>query len=140
MRVPLSWLRDFTPVDLPVDELSTVLSELGLAVESVERVGQGLDGVVVARVVEVGPIEGANRIRVVQVDAGGPEPVQVVCGAWNFEAGATVPLATVGAVLPGGFAIGRRKMKGVASEGMSAPPTSSGCPGATTASFCCRTG
>jgi phenylalanyl-tRNA synthetase beta chain len=129
MRVPLSWLRDFTPVDLPVDELSTVLSELGLAVESVEHVGQGLDGVVVARVLEVGAIEGADRIRRVEVDAGGAEPVQVVCGAWNFEAGATVPLATVGAVLPGGFAIGRRKMKGVVSDGMLCAPDELGLPG-----------
>ena len=122
MRVPLSWLRDFAPVDLPLDELITTLGELGVPVESVREVGEGLDGVVVAKVLEVGPIKGADKIRVVRVDAGGAEPVQVVCGAWNFDVGAVVPLATVGSVLPGDFAIGKRKMKGVESHGMLCAP------------------
>ena len=52
------------------------------------------------------------------VDAGGPDPLQIVCGAWNFSVGDSVPLARVGAVLPGGMEIGRRKMKGIVSEGM----------------------
>ena len=67
--------------------------------------------------IEIAPIAGADRIRRVVVDAG-DGPVEVVCGAWNFAVGDLVPLAPVGAVLPGGFAIGRRKMKGVASNGM----------------------
>jgi phenylalanyl-tRNA synthetase beta chain len=128
VRVPLSWLRDFTPVDLPVDELAAVLSDLGLAVESITHVGGGLDGVVVARVTEIGAIEGADKIRRVVVDAGG-DPVQVVCGAWNFGAGDLVPLATVGTVLPGEFEIRRRKMKGVESLGMLCAPDELGIPG-----------
>ena len=59
---------------------------------------------VVARVLEIAAIAGADRIRRVIVDAGG-EPVEVVCGAWNFAVGDLVPLAPVGAVLPGGFEI-----------------------------------
>ncbi|MBA3303813.1 MAG: phenylalanine--tRNA ligase subunit beta, partial [Acidimicrobiia bacterium] len=127
MRVPLSWLREHTPVEVGVDELVAVLDGLGLAVESVERVGEGLDGVVVAAVAEIGAIEGADRIRRVTVDAG-DGAVQVVCGAWNFEVGDLVPLATVGAVLPGGFEIGRRKMKGVVSDGMLCAPGELGLP------------
>ena len=73
--------------------------------------------VVVAKVLEVNLIEGADKIRRIVVDHG-DGPVQVVCGAWNFEAGATVAFAPVGAVLPGDFAIGKRKMKGVESNGM----------------------
>ena len=129
MRVPLSWLRDFAPIDHPVEEVVAALDELGLAVESVERVGEGLDGVVVAKVLEIGPIPKADRIRRVVVDAGGDEPVQVVCGAWNFGEGDLVPLATVGAVLPGDLTIAARKMKGVASSGMLCSPDELGLPG-----------
>ena len=86
-------------------------------VEGIEPIGEGLDDIVVARIDEISAIEGADRIRRVVVDAGAG-PVEVVCGAWNFEVGDLVPLAPVGAVLPGGFTIGRRKMKGVVSNGM----------------------
>lgn len=116
MRVPVSWLRDFAPFG-PASELIGVLDELGLVVEGVEEVGEGLDDVVVSRVLEIAAIPGADRIRRVTVDAGGKE-VRVVCGAWNFHEGDLVPLAPVGTTLPGGMEIGRRKMKGVTSEGM----------------------
>ena len=97
--------------------IAATLDDLGLVVEGIEQVGEGLGDVVVVRVVEVGPIEGADRIRRVLV-TDGSGPVEVVCGAWNFGAGDLVALAPVGAVLPGGFAIGKRKMKGVVSNGM----------------------
>jgi phenylalanyl-tRNA synthetase beta chain len=117
VRVPLSWLRDFAPfVGDPVD-LAAALDDLGLVVEEIEIVGEGLGDVVVARVDSIAAIEGADRIRLVEVDDGSG-PVEVVCGAWNFEVGDLVPLAPVGATLPGGFEIGRRKMKGVVSNGM----------------------
>ncbi len=117
MRVPLSWLRDFAPfVGDPVD-LAAALDDLGLVVEETEIVGEGLGDVVVARVDAIADIEGADRIRLVVVDDGSG-PVEVVCGAWNFEVGDLVPLAPVGATLPGGFEIGRRKIKGVVSNGM----------------------
>ncbi|HLH27738.1 MAG TPA: hypothetical protein VKW77_02405, partial [Acidimicrobiales bacterium] len=117
MRVPLSWLRDFTPVDSEPPALAATLDDLGLVVEAVERVGEGLDDVVVARVDEVRAIEGADRIRLAVVDAGGG-PVEVVCGADNFATGDLVALAPVGAVLPGGLAIARRRIRGVTSNGM----------------------
>jgi phenylalanyl-tRNA synthetase beta chain len=110
-------LRDFAPfVGNPVD-LAAALDDLGLVVEEIEIVGEGLGDVVVARVDSIAAIEGADRIRLVEVDDGSG-PVEVVCGAWNFEVGDLVPLAPVGATLPGGFEIGRRKMKGVVSNGM----------------------
>ncbi len=117
MRAPLSWLRDFAPIDGDVDALVASLDDLGLMVEGVERVGEGLGDVVVARVLEVGSIEGADRIRRVLVEAGG-DPLEIVCGAFNFGAGDLVPLAPVGTVLPDGTEIGRRKMRGVTSNGM----------------------
>ncbi|MHB8439557.1 MAG: phenylalanine--tRNA ligase subunit beta [Acidimicrobiales bacterium] len=122
MRVPLSWIRDFAPVPGDGRAVAGVLDDLGLVVEEIVEVGKGLEDVVVARVEEIGAIDGADRIRRVVVTAGAG-PVEVVCGAWNFEVGQLVPLAPVGAVLPGGFEIGRRKMKGVVSNGMLCSPS-----------------
>jgi phenylalanyl-tRNA synthetase beta chain len=116
--VPLSWLRDFAPFDDDAASLAETLDDLGLVVEGVQHVGQGLHDVVVARVLEISAIPGADKIRQVMVDAGDGEPLSVVCGAWNFAVGDLVPLAPVGAVLPGDFAIAKRKMKGVTSNGM----------------------
>jgi phenylalanyl-tRNA synthetase beta chain len=116
--VPLSWLRDFAPFDLAPAALGEVFDDLGMVVEAITRVGEGLDGVVVARVTEISAIPGADKIRKVLVNGGGAQPLQIVCGAWNFEAGDSVPLAPVGTVLPGGFEITERKMKGVVSAGM----------------------
>ncbi|CAA9254646.1 MAG: Phenylalanyl-tRNA synthetase beta chain [uncultured Acidimicrobiales bacterium] len=118
MRVPLSWLRDYAPFDLEPTELGRVFDDLGMVVEGVEHVGGGLDHVVVGRVVEIELIPKAAKIRKVLVDDGTGDPVQVVCGAWNFEEGAKVAFAQVGAVLPGDFRIGVRKAMGVESRGM----------------------
>src|SRR5579863_3830388 len=117
MRVPLSWLVDFAPFEGDPAELAATLDDLGLVVEEIQRVGEGLGDVVLARVLEIAAIPGADRIRRVTVDAGGA-PVDVVCGAWNFHQGDIVPFVPVGSVLPGGFEITRRKMKGVVSNGM----------------------
>ncbi len=117
MLVPLSWLRDFAAFPDDLGLLKASLDDLGLVVEATTMVGEGLEDVVCARVLEVDGIEGADKIRKITVDAGG-DPLVIVCGAWNFGVGDTVPLAPVGSVLPGGFAIGQRKMRGVTSNGM----------------------
>jgi phenylalanyl-tRNA synthetase beta chain len=117
VRAPLSWLRDFAPFPDDIGALTAALDDLGLVVEEVERVGEGLEDVVVSLVTDITAIEGADRIRRVVVEAGGG-PLEIVCGAMNFKVGDRVPLAPVGAVLPGGFEIGRRKMRGVVSNGM----------------------
>src|SRR5204863_1670163 len=84
--------------------------------------GEGLDGVVVARVASIEPIRGADKIRKVMADVGGDKPVQVVCGAWNFEEGDLVPWVKPGSTLPNGMEIGTRKMRGVDSAGMLCSP------------------
>jgi phenylalanyl-tRNA synthetase beta chain len=117
VRAPLSWLREFAPIDGDVDDLVASLDDLGLMVEGVELVGEGLSDIVVAEVLEVAAISGADRIRRVVVEAGG-EPLEIVCGAFNFGEGDLVPLAKVGTVLPDGTVIGPRKMRGVTSQGM----------------------
>jgi len=118
VRAPLSWLRDFAPFPDDVEELRAALDDLGLVVESVEHVGEGLGDVVVSRVLEIHPIEGADKIRRVVVDAGAG-PLDIVCGAHNFAVGDRVPLAPVGTLLPeADEPIERVKMRGVWSNGM----------------------
>jgi phenylalanyl-tRNA synthetase beta chain len=117
MRAPLSWIRDFTPVEVPVADVADALNQLGLEVEAIEEPGREIGGVVVARILEVMPHPDADRIRLADVDAGNG-PVRVVCGAPNIEAGMVVPFAQVGARLPGDFKIERRKIRGQVSEGM----------------------
>jgi phenylalanyl-tRNA synthetase beta chain len=117
MRIPLSWLREFLDLPETADELRPTLDDLGLVVEGIERVGDGLDDVIVARIDEIRAIEGADRVRLVVVDAG-DGPLEIVCGATNFALGDHVPLAPVGATLPGGFVITQRTMRGVTSNGM----------------------
>ena len=130
MRAVLSWLCDFADFysladrdspgyyDVLAETLADAMNARGLVVEGIEKSGMGLDRVVVAKVVEIHPIKGADRIRRIMVDAGAGRLEQIVCGAFNFSEGDHVPLARVGAVLPGDFAIAARKMKGVESNGM----------------------
>ena len=126
MRVPLSWLREFAPLHGAPDELAAVLSNLGLVVDGVEEVGGGLEGVVVARVLALRPHPGANRVQLVDVDAGDAEPRQIVCGAFNMAVGDLVPLATLGTVMPSGLEIGRRQVRGEWSNGMLCSPAELG--------------
>jgi phenylalanyl-tRNA synthetase beta chain len=118
MRVPLSWLTDFAPLAGSPAELAGALSGLGLVVEGMETVGEGLGDVIVARVLATRPHPNADKVQVVDVDAGDGEALQIVCGAFNFSAGDVVPLAPVGARLPGGMQIGRRNVRGQWSNGM----------------------
>ncbi len=118
MRAPLSWLRDFAPFDLDPVALGKVFDDLGMVVEGIEQVGEGLDGVVLGRVLDVSAIEGA-RVRRTRLDLGAHgRDVQIVCGGPNVRAGQLVPVALVGAVLPNGMAIGRKPVLGIESNGM----------------------
>lgn len=117
MRISLAWLREFVDVPELPDQLRAVLDDLGLVVENIDYVGESLEQVVVARVEEIRPIPGADRVQLVIVD-GGSGPLEIVCGATNFRVGNYVPLAPVGSVLPGGFEIATRSMRGVTSNGM----------------------
>jgi len=118
MKVLLSWLREFAPIEGQVDALADELSSLGLAVEEIVRVGAGLDGVVVARVLACRPHPAADRIQLVDVDAGDGAALQVCCGAFNMAPGDLVPLATAGTTMPDGLRIERRKLRGEWSNGM----------------------
>lgn len=122
MKVLLSWLRDFAALDAPIDRIGHDLSMLGMAVEEEVHLGRGLDGIVVARVLDLRQHPDANKVQRVTVDAGLAEPVEVWCGAFNMAVGDLVPLATVGTTMPSGMEIGRRKILGEYSNGMLCSP------------------
>jgi len=119
MKASLRWISEF--VDLPTTdpaEVAGALTVLGLEVEGIETVTAPFRGVVIADVLEVEPHPDADKIRVVTIDPGNRTTLRVVCGAWNFDAGATVTYATVGSVLAGGLEVGEKEIRGVMSPGM----------------------
>ena len=118
MKVLLSWLREFAPIEGDPVALGETLSDLGLAVEELDRIGEGLDGIVVAEVLQTRPHPNADKVHLVDVDLGDGEALQIVCGAFNMSAGDLVPLATLGTTMPNGMEIARRKMRGEWSNGM----------------------
>jgi phenylalanyl-tRNA synthetase beta chain len=123
LRVPASWLREYVPLEMPLPELAERLSISTAEVEGIERRGvpdeDGNLGLFrVGRVVEAAKHPNADRLQLCRVDVGEGEPRQIVCGAWNFGAGATVAVALPGARLPGGLELERRKVRGELSDGM----------------------
>ena len=118
MQFPESWLRALVNPTLSTEELSHRLTMAGLEVEETNPVAPEFSGVVVAKIMSAERHPDADKLRVCMVDIGASSPVQIVCGAPNAAAGLKVPLATVGAKLPGGMEIGTAKMRGVESSGM----------------------
>lgn len=129
MKVLLSWLRDFAPIETDPEELGLLMGDLGMAVEEMEVLGEGLDGIVVARVLDLRPHPDADKIQLVDVDAGDGEALQICCGAFNMSVGDLVPLATLGTTMPNGMEIARRKLRGEWSNGMLCAPDEIGLPG-----------
>ncbi|MDY0748028.1 phenylalanine--tRNA ligase subunit beta [Paucibacter sp. R3-3] len=123
MQFPESWLRSFCNPALNTEELAELLTMSGLEVEELRPVAPPFSGIVVAEILTAEQHPNADKLRVCTVNAGGPEPLQIVCGAPNARAGIKVPLATIGAELPPGedgqpFKIGKGKLRGVESFGM----------------------
>ena len=117
MRAPLSWIRDFTPLDAPVADVVSALNQLGLEVEGVEQPGEEITDVVVAQVLDVVAHPNADKLSLVDITTG-DGVTRVVCGAPNVVPGMVVPYAPSGATLPGGFTLERRKIRGEVSDGM----------------------
>jgi phenylalanyl-tRNA synthetase beta chain len=124
MRAPLSWLREYVTVDATAEEIADRLYISALQVDHLLDVGvPDVDGnlgrFLVGRVLEVGAHPNADRLRVCQVDVGEGDARQIVCGAWNFEVGATVAVALPGAYLPiFDQPLDERELRGQASRGM----------------------
>ncbi len=118
MRVSLSWLKDYIPIDTEPEVIAEKLTMAGLEVESVEKRYHYLDRVVVAKVESVRPHPNADKLSVCRVDAGTGQLLQIVCGAPNVREGMFAPCALEGAVLPGEFKIKAGKIRGEISQGM----------------------
>jgi phenylalanyl-tRNA synthetase beta chain len=123
MKVPVSWLREYVAFATPLEEVAGMLAISTCEVERIVRRGvPDSDGNLgryrVGRVLEAGKHPNADRLQLCRVDVGEGEPRQIVCGAWNFGAGATVAVALPGAILPGGNVLGEAKLRGELSSGM----------------------
>ena len=118
MKFSENWLRELVEIKADRAALAHALTMAGLEVEELTVLGEQLSGVVVAEIVAAEKHPEADRLQVCKVNAGQGELLQIVCGAPNARVGIKVPLATVGANLPGGIAIKAAKLRGVESFGM----------------------
>ncbi len=118
MNASRRWLEAFLNQSLDARDVAARLGMLGAPVDAIEPVHHDLRDLVVARVEEVRPHPNADRLRVCVVNDGRETRWNVVCGAPNVMAGASYPFARVGATLPGGLTIEKRKLRGEVSEGM----------------------
>ena len=113
MLLSLNWLREFVPYEGTAVELGERLTMLGLELEDVVRPYEGIKDVVLGRVLTCDMHPDSDHLHVTTVDVGQGEPLTIVCGAPNVAAGQLVPVAPVGATLPGGLAIKKAKLRGV---------------------------
>jgi phenylalanyl-tRNA synthetase beta chain len=120
VRVPVSWLREYVRTDATAEQIADALSISTAEVNGVHRLGVPGDISLfrVGHVLEAAKHPNADRLQLTQVDVGEDRPYQIVCGAWNFGAGAKVAVALPGATLPNGLTLERRKLRGETSEGM----------------------
>jgi phenylalanyl-tRNA synthetase beta chain len=123
MRVPVTWLKEYVAFDEPIEDVARRLVVSSCEVDRIVKRGVpdtngNLSHYLVGKVVEAGKHPNADRLQLCRVDVGDKEPRQIVCGAWNFGAGATVAVALPGAVLPGGQKLEQAKLRGEVSNGM----------------------
>src|ERR1700759_1169832 len=120
MKVPYSWLREYSAPDITLDALEQRLTLTGTKVEAITHYGvPAPDGLVVGKVLTCAKHPDADRLNVTTVDVGdGGEPQQIVCGAPNVAAGQAVGVARPGAVMPDGTRLKKAKLRGVESNGM----------------------
>ncbi len=118
MNLSMKWLSDYIKKDIPVAEFCSGMTMSGSKVECYETEGSEVKNVVVGKLLSVVPHENSDHLVVCQVDVGQGEPIQIVTGAPNVSAGDIVPVALVGAELPGGIKIKKGKLRGVESCGM----------------------
>ena len=117
MKFSEAWVREWVNPDIDTEGLLAQLTMAGLEVEGVEAVAGEFSGVVIAEILSAEQHPNADKLRVCRVNSG-DEELQIVCGAANARAGIRIPLARVGAVLPGNFTIEKASLRDVESIGM----------------------
>ena len=123
MKAPLSWLQEYVPIELSVDDLASRLALTGTEVERVSLMGISPEGdnlgrFVVGKVLDRQRHPDADKLSVCIVDVGEPEPRVIVCGAPNVASGQTVAVVLPGGTMPNGMQIRDAKLRGVKSSGM----------------------
>ena len=124
MKISYNWIKDYIKIDLEPLRVAEILTGIGLEIEGMEEwvsVKGGLNGVVIGEVLTCKKHPDADKLSVTTVDIGGSDPLQIVCGAPNVEAGQKVPVATIGTIIYKGddsFEIKKTKIRGELSEGM----------------------
>ncbi|GAW29269.1 MULTISPECIES: phenylalanine--tRNA ligase subunit beta [unclassified Carboxydocella] len=119
MRVSFNWLQEYVDLTgITPEELAEKMTRSGVAVENLHYRGEGIEKVVVGRVEKIEAHPNADKLRICQVNVGEAEWLQIVTGATNVQAGDVVPVALVGARLPGDIKIKRGKLRGIESNGM----------------------
>jgi phenylalanyl-tRNA synthetase beta chain len=119
VKVSYQWLSEYVDLEgITAAELAELMTRSGIEVDAVEPRNKGVNQVVVGYVIDRRKHPDADKLSVCRVDAGTGEELQIVCGAPNVAAGQKVPVALVGAELPGGVKIKRAKLRGVESQGM----------------------
>jgi phenylalanyl-tRNA synthetase beta chain len=117
MLVSLKWLSDYIDLELTAQELADRLTMAGLEVDGIKTVSHKFSGIVVTKILSVRPHPGADKLSLCDV-TDGTETYSIVCGAKNIQVGDVVPLAKVGAVIPGGYTIKSTVLRGETSDGM----------------------
>lgn len=125
MKISYNWLKQFITTNKTAQEISTILTAIGLEVESldvVQAIPGGLEGLVIGEVLECVQHPNADKLKITKLNVGGTDDLQIVCGAPNVAAGQKVVVATAGCtVYPSvgePFKINKSKIRGEASEGM----------------------
>ncbi|NNF22247.1 MAG: phenylalanine--tRNA ligase subunit beta, partial [Saprospiraceae bacterium] len=124
MKISLNWLKRYIDIDIPVERLSEILTDIGLEVEGVEKfeaVQGGLKGIVIGKVIEAFPHPNADKLSLTKVDIGQEDLLQIVCGAPNVAADQKVLVATIGTTLYSDgepWKIKKGKIRGELSMGM----------------------
>jgi phenylalanyl-tRNA synthetase beta chain len=118
MRIPISWLNELLSKPVEPHAAEAALTRVGLEVEALSYFAPGLEKVVVGQIIQIEPHPNADKLRICQTDIGESKPTQIVTGAQNVKLNDKIPVALVGALLPGNKAINAAKLRGVESFGM----------------------
>lgn len=118
MNLSMKWLADYVDCGVSVKDFCAGMTMSGSKVETYETEGEAVKNVIVGRLISITPHENSDHLQVCQVDVGGDASIQIVTGAQNIVEGALVPVAMIGADLPGGIHIKKGKLRGVESNGM----------------------
>jgi len=118
MKILKSWLNDWIDIEtISTDDISEALESLGFEIESRTDKTPNYKNITVGKVLEIYEHPNADKVRVTKVDVGS-KIYEIVCGAWNFEVGAVVPVALPKSEIKDGFKIDKRDIRGVESNGM----------------------